>query len=590
MDCDFLKKLDTIGFPINFTHGSDERFRTKIGGFVTIVMGITFILLLWFLGRDDYLKLNPQSYSQLDPTSEDYKIDLNENPFLIGVKLSGLNKKIENIEKIFKPIFTFNKFFQETGIPETIQLNAITCDKIKIDKSIDINIFNLSSYYCPDFRGLNETIDGDFNSNKKKYIRVEISNCDKNGFCESLEEVDKAFRESGNQIIMNLLHPEVIYDKNNYEQPFKTVLDNRLNLLNPKIYPTEDIYFDHYKLSDQTTKKVLLMEERNFEVFGTNHLKYVTSYRPSDFEGYSLSQPEDLKKIKRTFYEVIIHKGIKKISYKRVYKTIINTLAEVNGIMSLLFYVLLIVVRTVSKFKFIQYMFSEIVIFNEYSKEEDCSPLKNKITIKSEKKEIIPEKNIFRRIMVDRKDNYLDNDDDEEEDIEIKQRNNRKSQENFLDIGGNNNYSKKEREENEKYRSILLKKFDKFQSSSNSMKMYYFYNCLNSSKKKEKKENEILFQTFKKKLTKEFDFFTYLQTNQKIRIIKNIIMNPIQYDLVDLISKKQYSLNKVDGDIKFDDIQNESNNLGKIVNYIINGNQLDDSNKEKLTRILDLCI
>ena len=78
--------------------------------------------------------------------------------------------------------------------------------------------------------------------------------------------------------------------------------------------------------------------------------------------------------------------------------------------------------------------------------------------------------------------------------------------------------------------------------------------------------------------------------NQKIRIIKNIIMNPIQYDLVDLISKKQYSLNKVDGDIKFDDIQNESNNLGKIVNYIINGNQLDDSNKEKLTRILDLCI
>merc|ERR1712032_938138 len=148
----YLKKIDTIGYPISFTHERDQRFRTRTGGIISIFILISYLVLFYVLGEDDYFKQNPQSFYQRDPIAEDFKINLTESTFLGGVEISGLGKKLENKDRIFKPIWMYNWFVQEGDFRKIVPkiLPTISCDKVKIGKEIDTHIFNLSNYACPD--------------------------------------------------------------------------------------------------------------------------------------------------------------------------------------------------------------------------------------------------------------------------------------------------------------------------------------------------------------------------------------------------------------------------------------------------------
>lgn len=569
----YFKNIDLFGYAVNFTHNSETKYRTKVGGIISLLFGLSYIAIFIFLAMDDFLKLNPQSYFQENPLSKDFSIPLNQNSFIGGIEVSSLAKKIQNQDRIFKPIFTFNNFIQDGEIRKivTLPLKTITCDKIKLIEEIDTSIFNLTNYYCPDLTGLNKTLKGSFNSEILQYLRIEIRNCDLEGNnCESFEKVTKAFKD--NTIVISVLYPEVIYDQNDYNQPLKKQLNSRFNYLNPKVYPMEEMYFGSYKVVDETTRS-LIFSGNSYNRIGFERFKYVTQVRPTDFMGYDLPPAAELNKIPITYYGLSFILGSYEQFHKRKYKTLIDTLAQVNGLISIIYAVLSVIVEGISKYYFYYYLFKETIIYEKFEDgdEEDFNTLKTHASAQLLKKNsayikrIIHEANVnikpifpcqhARNNLQKKKGNYLD---EEDEEINFQYKDlilnaNKKIEEKKIDVDKLN-----------KVKSTIEKKLSKLKTQSNSLNISYFNYCTNIRRK----ENTKIFNEFLKYNEEKFDFMTFLQMNYTVEILKNILMNPIQNDIINLFSQKQYSIININGKPNFKKKDKQKTDMNKIINYL----------------------
>lgn len=598
-----LKNLDIIGYQINFLNESDIKFRTRIGGVASILFFFTYISLFIFLAMDDFNKLNPQSFFQENSLSGGFSINLTENSFIGGVEISGFNRKIENRDKIFKPIFSYNKFTQGEDGAKTIEsfpMNSTTCDKIKLEEGLEAHSFNLSNYYCPILTNSNITLKGSFSSKELYYLRVEISNCDfdkKN--CESFEEVSKAFKDN---IIISVLYPQVSYDMKNYKQPLKLTLDSRFNYLNPKAFRFEEMYIGNYKVQDTTSEKLLFSNNFIHQHTGIERFKYVNDIRPTDYMGYDLPPAEVLNNIPITFYGLSFIMGSTEFFYDRKYKTFIDTLAQLSGLSTILYYIIVMIVEKIGKFYFNHYLFKKLIIYdkdpetnneinfvrklvNEFKVKNSNSNQRNAREKENPFPHLVPNQiNSTENLNFNRRDNYLDAVDEEIKNEFIVR---------ILDPSIIRKKKMEKEKENDqknielkKAKLILERELSKFEKDSNSMNISIFNFCFVNKRKK----NVLIFNKFLKMIEKKFSFMTHLNLQYKMKIIKNILMKPIQRDISNLFSKKHFRLIETNGgDTKFLNMK-DRNCIGakEIVDYVTNENELDDFDKNFMGRIFNL--
>ena len=61
---DLVKLIDIFGTTFQFTTFKDSKFRTLIGGVMTILSGIVLVIFFFLFGRDFLFKKNPMVVSQ----------------------------------------------------------------------------------------------------------------------------------------------------------------------------------------------------------------------------------------------------------------------------------------------------------------------------------------------------------------------------------------------------------------------------------------------------------------------------------------------------------------------------------------------
>lgn len=373
----YLRYLDTIGYTVSFTHNSDRKFKTRFGGCMSLLIIVAYFTLFYFLGSDDFYKENPHSFYQLDPLDKDFHLNFTTNPLLAGVAVNGLETNIDGINNLFKPIFTYERFERSGGGRKITKklLKTIRCDKIILPKSYDISIFNLSKFLCPDLSALNEqeNMEGNYNSESLRYLRLRISNCDFEG--KNCADIKKNYQLFKNYLVVSLIYPEVFYDKNNYKEPLKTKLNGRLKYLNPKSFDFEQLVFTDNVVKDHETKNLFFFPETINNQIGAKHLNYIVTIRDSDYDEIIPRTDEVI------YYDLNLLLDLKQHSYYRKYKTVIQVVTEVNSITLVIYNILIFVVNYIGKFIFMRYLFTRTVI-DKYNNDEDIGR-KNTIFLKN---------------------------------------------------------------------------------------------------------------------------------------------------------------------------------------------------------------
>jgi hypothetical protein len=112
----YLKYLDLYGIPYNFTLFNESLYKSTIGGIMTIITLISFVLSFLYFSKDFYLRQNPNFILQqeIKPSFDSFNISEDSIFFSINLydiydniidypqyfEITAINSKYNNIDKI----------------------------------------------------------------------------------------------------------------------------------------------------------------------------------------------------------------------------------------------------------------------------------------------------------------------------------------------------------------------------------------------------------------------------------------------------------------------------------------------------------
>jgi hypothetical protein len=183
----FITKIDSIGIEPNFTFSRQSRYKTFLGGFLTILLGLLFLAGFFYFGRDVYAKLNPtllQSRSiNLNP--KEFEITPTNFPFYIA-----LENNLDNLNYFKDPtVFTVQAKFRnqvryidqdgviKLNVTSTI-LNVVDCDLNYHFPGLE-DQFNTTAYQNAYCLAPNQTVvvDGDFPNDVFNILQFNLFQC-----------------------------------------------------------------------------------------------------------------------------------------------------------------------------------------------------------------------------------------------------------------------------------------------------------------------------------------------------------------------------------------------------------------------------
>jgi hypothetical protein len=258
-----MKCLDFIGFTPQLFVDSSQRFQTRLGGFLTILVVLLSLLSLSAFGKDMIFKENPTLY-QYDQFNVNNEIDFKEIPFLIGLmKLGGFS--ISEISRKLQVTlqYAITNSSNTDNPTEFIFYDLVPCLQCNLFKNNMMNIKkNLigdpANFYClPD--NLTLSWFGQFGNPNFRIGRLYVRQCQNstsNNSCLPIEEIQKDLTEFYAQYIFL----DRYYDLTNYEQPVTAYW--RSDLLQLGGYSSR---------SDQYTTRVLSLKSDEGLILETNN-------------------------------------------------------------------------------------------------------------------------------------------------------------------------------------------------------------------------------------------------------------------------------------------------------------------------------
>lgn len=78
----------------------------------------------------------------------------------------------------------------------------------------------------------------------------------------------------------------------------------------------------------------------------------------------------------------------------------------------------------------------------------------------------------------------------------------------------------------------------------------------------------------------------YLEYIHILKILKNIILNPYEQEIINIIAKKQKRINLIDDQIEIQKIKDDKKNMNDIIDYLTNFDELKDIDREILKKFI----
>jgi len=151
----FLKKLDLYGSLFNFTINREEKFKTNMGAFLSILTYLLIITTSIFFGKDFYNRTNPKILSQTTIPEKHSNIDISNKLLTISWRVEDANgNEIDFTGKFYAKLvyspYIMNPSTKNLDNIENRNLPMKRCNETTNEENFNMFI-NPESWYCVNF-------------------------------------------------------------------------------------------------------------------------------------------------------------------------------------------------------------------------------------------------------------------------------------------------------------------------------------------------------------------------------------------------------------------------------------------------------
>jgi len=333
-----IKKFDIFGISYSFQMENQSRFKTILGGWITIFFYIILIALFFSFGVDFYQRKNQKI--SLNSKNIHYKeVNFTNKNFTLAFRIENeFGLQIINNSIFFLEVGFFRHEMQENGkwlmtkINDNQNLTFSKCSELENfrEKEKDFNI-SLSSWFCINFN--NSTLGGYWDGNFVNGLIINTRKCSnkkyKNLQCLEQNNIEKEFKSginTGANLFYSFLFLESLPVMDNFENPIQSHLINKYEMLDLNVLKRSVQIFK--RISIDSDVGWLFSEREEFTYFSNDYI----------MQDFSLKKEieEDI------LYSHLIYLGRKEDIFSRSYTKLQEVLANVGGFAKILLVILII--------------------------------------------------------------------------------------------------------------------------------------------------------------------------------------------------------------------------------------------------------
>ena len=307
----WIKYLDIYGTAFEFSVFNEPKFKTFIGGLLSIATLVLIVIFAFLFGTDFFFRKNPQTLVSKQNPNEFTYFNLSQETLLVPFRINYNNGSEADINGIIFPLAIYQKYEKN---PETQEFlyTPINLEINRCHEDPNFPSFNLENYYCINFTDV--VIGGDWDAEKMLYVSIILSFCPDGGLynkteCSRFQELEERLK-SDDPYVLAFLYPEHYFQPQNREptEALKTTYKGYTLVLNLELVKEDYFYFQKAKLVDdeglitasyRNTSQISLFSQKsdyysyssdatNKPVEGGSSLFYFLNiYMTKDFDEYS---------------------------------------------------------------------------------------------------------------------------------------------------------------------------------------------------------------------------------------------------------------------------------------------------------------
>jgi hypothetical protein len=281
-----LEKLDILGKPVQFRIQNYEKFRSSIGGILTIFLGGVFLFSFLYFGSDLYERKKPSYLTQNNRLEYSPQWNLTNANFFLGIRVEDENFTTVTDPRFFEIVHIYTRYEKQGGkdmklIKQEKNFLSNKCNDTHMKSHMNMkksdgtggNAQDFSNFYCPD---INHLIGGDFTGDFYGALSFNIKICDKdtesrlNLTCAT--ELEKKHKYKNKFFVGKVTHNHII-DPSDYAIPVIQTFDYTVQQLETSFKKQTFISFAINNLktdanifaSEWVEKKFLQIESEKFD-------------------------------------------------------------------------------------------------------------------------------------------------------------------------------------------------------------------------------------------------------------------------------------------------------------------------------------
>ena len=262
-----LEMCDIYGLPYNFTLFDKPVFKTNVGGAMSLLTIVFFVLSMWYFGQDFFKRRNPHYINQKSIEKSYPKYQISNQNLVIAIAIHDSNSdpvdysNYFRIETIYNNVTsTKNNQIYRTSIGvRDCKLIDFTAMRLSTDRVIN------EKTTCLD---LDNMLLGGYND-QDWYYNIEINvlpcfNLTNKTNCASFDKVKDYIHENG--VYLSILSNSYYTELTDYENPLKLHLFEVSGTIDTNIGKYNEIYYK--EASIKSDMGILTDQSKNYSVFG----------------------------------------------------------------------------------------------------------------------------------------------------------------------------------------------------------------------------------------------------------------------------------------------------------------------------------
>jgi hypothetical protein len=257
---ELLKLIDIFDTNFQFRTFNKSKFRTNIGGIISLTSVLLIIVFSIFFGWDFFFKKNPKILNQtIFPDKYPDPFLMTPENFVLPWRLSDDYSQTVNFTNLIYPRLQYFKYkLNESGqIMEHIEdLQYSKCNSLNAKVPEFVNEFKIEDWYCVDWdKHKNLTFGGYWDGDFVEYYSLVLHSCPNGepfspeGNCTSLDKL-KDFLEGGNIVYVDFLYPEYYFVADDLNNPLRISYKNYFYGLSSSMIKKDRLFFKRVELYD----------------------------------------------------------------------------------------------------------------------------------------------------------------------------------------------------------------------------------------------------------------------------------------------------------------------------------------------------